>query len=143
MEKDDLKIRPKQPYFVMAASKYYKSVVLKYGISHFYHFELTEEKEHVILAIPDGCIDILFCCDETHPEARICGTVLSPSLVFNQKATYYFGVRFLPGKVPDICNIPMSEAINQEIPLEEVIQDKDLIKKSPASGILSSNKKSF
>ncbi len=129
MEDNDLKIRPKQPYFVMASSKYYKSVILKYGISHFYSFELTEGKDNAVLAIPDGCVDILFCCDESHPEARICGTVLSPSVVFNQSAAYYFGVRFLPGKVPDICNLPMSEIINQELPLDEVIQDKGLIEK--------------
>lgn len=118
MEHNNLKIRPKQPYFVMASSKYYKSVILKYGISHFYSFELTEEKDNAVLAIPDGCVDILFCCDESHPEARICGTVLSPSVVFNQNAAYYFGVRFLPGKVPDICSLPMSEIIDQELPLD-------------------------
>lgn len=133
MVKDNLKIRPKQPFFVMATSKYFKSVVLKYGISHFYQFELTKDEEHFMLAVPDGCVDILFCCDEARPEARICGTVLSPDAAFVSKATYYFGVRFLPGKIPDICSIPMSELIGQALPLDQVIQDEDLIKRITGS----------
>jgi hypothetical protein len=28
-------VSPKQPYFVMATSRYYKAVVMDYGISHF------------------------------------------------------------------------------------------------------------
>ena len=60
MEDNDLKIRPKQPYFVMASSKYYKSVILKYGISHFYSFELTEGKDNAVLAIPDGCVAVSY-----------------------------------------------------------------------------------
>lgn len=122
------KVLPKQPYFVMANSKYYKSVVLKYGISHFYSFQLEPDKEAMI-AIPDGCIDILFCCDKDHPDAKICGTVLTPTKTYSYASSYYFGVRFLPGKVPNLCKIPMAEVVAQEVPLQEVIADKDLIEK--------------
>lgn len=143
MIEKDPKVLPKQPYFVMATSKYYKSVILKYGISHFYSFEMTHQKESVLLAIPDGCIDILFCCDEHHPEAKICGTVLTPTITTNQEASYYFGVRFLPGKIPKICSLPMSEMIGEEIPLKEVINDHDLIEKITSSRNFSYQQKVF
>lgn len=53
-------VLPKQPYFVMATTQYYKSLVMKYGISHFYNFIVDEKSENHLLAIPDGCVDILF-----------------------------------------------------------------------------------
>lgn len=143
MNTTNTKVLPKQPYFVMATSKYYKSVILQYGISHFYSFRLEKNKEHTMLAIPDGCIDFLFRCDDNHPEAKICGTVLTPTITFSQEASYYFGVRFLPGKVPEICGIPMADVISAEIPLNELIQDKDLIEKITSSQDFKYQQKTF
>ncbi len=57
-------ISPKQPYFVMNTSQYYKAVVMNYGISHFYAFRRNRTIDSSIFAIPDGSIDIYFCCDK-------------------------------------------------------------------------------
>ena len=119
-------ISPKQPYFVMGTSCYYKVVVMKYGISHFYCFQKDQTMKNTIKAIPDGCIDILFCCDEKEPYANVCGTVLQPKLVFNEKTEYFFGVRFLPGNSLKFKNATMSDFVEQEIPFLEVMEDKDL-----------------
>lgn len=124
-------ISPKQPYFVMATSRYYKAVVMAYGISHFYCFQ-NDMIESSILAVPDGCIDILFCCDEKEPYATICGTVLHPKVVRNEK-TYFFGVRFLPGLSLKFQDVTMSDFVETEIPLLDVINDKDLFEKITSS----------
>lgn len=133
LEPKDMIICPKQPYFVMATSRYYKAVVMNYGISHFYCFQKDDIIENSIIAVPDGCIDILFCCDEKEPYAHVCGTVLHPKLVINEKNKYYFGVRFLPGNSLKFKHITMADLVEKEIPLLEVINDKDLFEQITSS----------
>lgn len=113
----------------MTTTKYYKSMVLNYGISHFYSFMMDEIKDDAMMAVPDGCIDILFCCDSHSPSAKVCGTVLQPSYTFARKNCYYFGVRFLPGHIPCLCHVNMAEVLAQEIPLEALLKDKDMFYK--------------
>jgi AraC-like DNA-binding protein len=129
LETKNKTISPKQPYFVMATSRYYKAVVMNYGISHFYCFHKDDFIENSIIAVPDGCIDILFCCDEKKPYAYVCGTVLEPKSVMYEKNQYFFGVRFLPGCSLKFKNASMSDFVGQEISFLEVIEDKELFEK--------------
>lgn len=122
---------PKQPYFVLATSRYYKAVVMDYGISHFYCFQ-NDLIENPILAVPDGCIDILFCCDKNEPYATICGTVLHPKIIRNEKA-YFFGVRFLPGLSLKFKDVTMKDFVDTEIPLLDVIRDTELFNQITSS----------
>lgn len=122
---DLLKIFPKQPFFVLAAEKYYKSVIVNYGISHFYEFTAKPGVGQEAVAIPDGTVDILFCCNEEKPWANICGTVMHPHVVIHEEGLY-FGVRFLPGTVPANCDVSMADLVEQEIPLQDVLKDRDL-----------------
>nr|WP_320026901.1 helix-turn-helix domain-containing protein [uncultured Acetobacterium sp.] len=124
-------VSPKQPYFVMATSRYYKAVVMNYGISHFYCFN-NDVIGNSVIAVPDGCIDMLFCCDDKKPYASVCGTVLHPKIVKNER-NYYFGIRFLPGLSLNLKNAAMSDFIENEIPFLEVIQDKELFDKITGS----------
>lgn len=124
-------VSPKQPYFVMATSRYYKAVVMNYGISHFYCFS-NDIIGNSMIAVPDGCIDILFCCDEKEPYANICGTVLQPRVIPN-KRNYYFGIRFLPGLTLTAKQTIMSDFVENEIPFLEVIEDKELFEKITTS----------
>lgn len=126
-------ISPKQPFFVMATTHYYKSVVMKYGISHFYCFKKDNIINNSIIAVPDGCIDIVFCCDEKKPFAEICGTVLRPTKTRLGSNEYYFGVRFQPGKGYQNMKISLSELVGQEIPFLEVTEDKDLFERITCS----------
>lgn len=118
-------VLPKQPFFVLATHQYYKVLVMKYGISHFYSFEVEPGTETTAVAIPDGCVDILFCCDADQPYANICGTVLHPHKVFH-KACHYFGVRFMPGVIPKICDTTMPELLEREVPLQEVLLEPEI-----------------
>ena len=123
---DLLKIFPKQPFFVLAAEKYYKSVIMNYGIAHFYEFVAEPGVGQEAVAIPDGTVDILFCCNEEKHWANICGTVMHPHVVLHEEGLY-FGVRFLPGVVPANCDVSMADLVEQEIPLQDVLKDRDLI----------------
>jgi AraC-like DNA-binding protein len=126
-------ISPKQPYFVMASSRYYKAVVMNYGISHFYCFQKDDAIENSMIAVPDGCIDILFCCDEKEPYAYVCGTVLQPKLVHNENKKYFFGVRFLPGNTFKFKDVNMSDFVEREISFLDVVRDKELFEQITSS----------
>ncbi|MDP4177387.1 MAG: helix-turn-helix domain-containing protein [Bacillota bacterium] len=131
LEPNNIIISPKQPYFVMAAPHYYKAIVMNYGISHFYCFKKYET--NTITAIPDGCIDIVFYCDDNDPKAFVCGTVLHPKEAFSEKNKYFFGVRFLPGSSIKFKNANMSDFVDRQIPFLEVLEDKDLFQKITSS----------
>ena len=126
-------ISPKQPYFVMTTSHYYKAVIMNYGISHFYCFTKEDIIEKQFIAVPDGCVDILFCCDDKAPYAHICGTVLRPTLTHNNENKYFFGVRFLPGNPFKFKEITMSDLIGNELPFLEVVKDYELFEKITSS----------
>lgn len=118
-----------QPYFVMSTFKYYKAVVGYLGISHFYAFVKENIDCHDMIAVPDGCIDILFKCDETAPFAEVCGSVLQAKKVLTNNTSYYFGVRFYPGGGYNYKNIKIGEIIDHQIPLTDVLDSKDMIEK--------------
>lgn len=119
-------ISPKQPYFVMNTSQYYKAVVMNYGISNFYAFRRNRTIDSSIFAIPDGSIDIYFCCDKKNPSAYVCGTVLHPEIAFTEDNQYLFGVRFLPGNCIKSKNASMSDFVSSRVPFLDVMGDKRL-----------------
>lgn len=108
-------IHSKQPWFVLGSAKdfllYHSDIP---NISHFYSFEADPSTEQV-LAIPDGCVDILFDCDELRPTARVCGTTLEATnaeFIHNHR---YFGVRFAPGVIPDFLEVSANELIEHQL----------------------------
>jgi len=129
----DLKqiVSPKQPYFVMATSRYYKAVMMDYGISHFYCFR-NNVAHNAVTIVPDGSLDIQFCCDEQNPHANISGTVLNPRIVENDQ-NYFFGVRFLPGMACKLNKTDMSDFVENKVPFLEVIKDPELFEKITTS----------
>ncbi|MCC8136251.1 MAG: helix-turn-helix domain-containing protein [Ruminococcus sp.] len=128
MEKQ-IYMTPKQPFFVTSSEHYIKYVMNRFGIVHFYQCKTGNAPRY---AIPDGCVDMVFCCDSSNPYAEICGTVLTPENVLLNSNTYYFGVRFLPGYNPVLgSDVMMSELINRRVPFEALINDRRM-----AEGIL-------
>lgn len=85
------------------------------------------------MAVPDGCMDILFCCDEKNPSADICGTVLHPLSAHMKKEKYYFGIRFLPGNILPFPNIWMKDFIANQVPFLDVVDQKELFEKITGS----------
>ena len=118
-----------QPYFVLAAEKYYKTVVNDLGISHFYTIPEKAIDDRTMMAVPDGCIDILFNCDPDRPYAEVCGSVLSPTKVLTGETARYFGVRFYPGFGYRYNNIKMEDVINSQLPLEDLLDASEMFEK--------------
>lgn len=111
----------KQPWFIMNAAEDYRLIVSQDPcISHFYSFTAGQSSE-LTLAIPDGCIDIIFDCDDVNPSAKICGTTLAPVNPSFKADHRYFGVRFELGLIPKFLNISADLLVNQQIDLLDLV----------------------
>jgi len=110
-------IHSKQPWFVLSAARYFSVAGSDNpSISHFYGFEAGRAADQT-MAIPDGCIDILFDCNENRPEAKVCGTSMKATRVPFHPGHRYFGVRFVPGVIPDFLDASAEEVVGQELDL--------------------------
>ncbi|PLR34734.1 AraC family transcriptional regulator [Chimaeribacter californicus] len=114
-------IHPEQPWFVLSAARHYTVMGSENpAISHFYRFDRAP-MAGMTLAIPDGCVDILFDCDATRPMARVCGTTLEARSAELKAGHHYFGVRFAPGVMPDFLDVMAEELTDREFGFLDVI----------------------
>ncbi|MBC3301944.1 AraC family transcriptional regulator [Pseudomonas sp. SWRI18] len=107
-----------QPWFVLNSSRYSVMPSEHPAISHFYAFDVDLSAD--LLAVPDGCVDIVFDCDATRPTVRICGTPLEAQRVELLQGHHYFGVRFAPGVIPGFINVMAEDLTEQEWDLLQV-----------------------
>ncbi|MEI2264322.1 AraC family transcriptional regulator [Erwinia sp. CGal63] len=115
------RLQPEQPWFVLNAAKHYSLIASENpAISHFYSFEVASSAE-MTLAIPDGCVDIVFDCDPLNPRARVCGTTLEARGADMLHNHHYFGVRFAPGVVPDFLDVMAEEIPDREFSFLEAV----------------------
>ncbi len=133
-----LSMHSHQPWFVLQAAKAFSvSISDSPLISHFYSFE-TPSFSPFMLSVPDGCIDILFDCDDTHPSVSVHGTMLQAGSVEFCKGRRYVGVRFSPGVIPDFLNLSAEEliegsfdlldvSVNAERVFEQVVREKNFV----------------
>lgn len=121
-----LYMTPKQPFFVTSSESYYKYIFNQFGIVHFYQ---CNTGDHPRYAIPDGCVDMVFCCGTGVPNAEICGTVLAREPVLLRSDACYFGVRFLPGYNPVLEHTSdiMRDLVGHRIPLCDLIHDDRML----------------
>jgi len=116
-------IHSKQPFFVLNSEHFMTHLEPENPeVSHFYRFKAGHNKKPII-AIPDGCIDIVFDCDADSPTAQVCGTRLEAGMVSFLPGHRYFGVRFVPGVFPDFLTVSAQEIIANELDLQDVMAD--------------------
>ena len=110
-----------QPWFVFNATQRYR-VAKSFDprISHFYSF-VVDRPDAKALAIPDGCVDIIFDCDSTNPSARVCGTPARVREFDLQQGHKYFGVRFCSGYTPSFLTVSASELRDHEFELSHTM----------------------
>ena len=114
-------IRSKQPWLVMnAANKFSLSGSDNRAISHFYSFE-SKNTEEQTFAIPDGCVEVLFDCDNHNPSGEVFGTPMQAINIELKKNHQYFGVRFTPGVMPDFLNISAGDLVGNHYDLLDLI----------------------
>ncbi|PPC79250.1 AraC family transcriptional regulator [Pokkaliibacter plantistimulans] len=108
-------IHSKQPWFVMSAAEYFSLFASDDPmISHYYSFE-ADHTHGMTMAIPDGCVDIVFDCDPSAPNAVVCGTAVEATSARFIHKHRYFGVRYAPGLVPDFVKASAAEMIDQKL----------------------------
>lgn len=122
-----------QPYIAMSSFKYYKQLVNCHGISHFYTFTKDNANHQNSLAVPDGCIDILFSTSDNKPSVHIYGSVLQPTFVFDDDSSDFFGVRFYPGGGYTFRDIKIKELINNMYDFTELIPSDELLERIATS----------
>ncbi|GLR09345.1 AraC family transcriptional regulator [Mixta theicola] len=116
-------LQPEQPWFVLSASQKYSLMRSEnQSVSHFYSFKVSRNAINT-LAIPDGCVDILFDCNDSKPVARVCGSPLEAREVELIPGHDYFGVRFKPGALPAFLNLSAEELTDNEYSFLDVIPD--------------------
>lgn len=116
-------VRPEQPWFVFNAARHYSIMASQNPeISHYYCFEAAQTPQPT-LAMPDGCVDVIFDCDSHAPVAGVYGTPLEARTFDLKPGHRYFGARFAPGVVPDFLHLDASSMINGEFLLGDVVAD--------------------
>ena len=112
-----------QPWFSLRAKHSETFVPGRHPVIQcFYRFEV-EQPSGATLAVPDGCVDMVFNCDDLNPGARICGSPLkarNSGLIHRHR---YFGVRFHIGLLPAFLNMPADEILDHELNLLEVLPE--------------------
>jgi len=119
----DFGFHPEQPWFVVNSATHYSVIPSQNpAISHFYSFDVAATAP-TTLAVPDGCIDIVFDCDSSSPTARVCGTTLEARDAEMHHGHHYFGIRFAPGIIPDFLDVMAEEIPGQEFGFLDVVPD--------------------
>lgn len=114
---------PLQPEFEMKTDYYIEHMEQEDNNNStilFYQFKMNENLSESLSVIPDGCIDILFRCDQKNPSAHVCGSVLERKTINLQENYEYFGVRFLPNQETQKMKYSLKEMIDREVPLVEM-----------------------
>ncbi|EOB6679381.1 helix-turn-helix domain-containing protein [Vibrio vulnificus] len=114
-------LRSVQPWFVLGANHFDSLLTPQSAMtSHFYSFDASGDMDSTI-AIPDGCIDLLFDCSPDSPNAYICGSPLEAIKADFTQGHNYLGVRFRPGVIPDLRNLDVDEVISNRLDLSDLV----------------------
>lgn len=118
-------IHSKQPFMVLGSEQFHLHLAPENPeISHFYSFTADKSCKPARV-IPDGCIDLLFDCDASDSTGMVYGSRMETDAVQFESNHRYFGVRFLPGVLPNFLTISASELIGQEYSLQEVMKGSE------------------
>lgn len=87
----------------------------------YYQFTLCQDTDMVHI-VPDGCMDVLICCDPSRPHSLICGTILQGESIRFHKGATYFGIRLTPTQSLYIRPAPFRDLVDRQLPLGDVMQ---------------------
>lgn len=92
------------------------------NIALFYQFNTQKEATNRFSLIPDGSIDIIFCCCPNNPDSFIWTSPLFRSEEIDLKEDCeYFGVRLFPEQKILNVKYSMKELLGKKIPLSEFL----------------------
>lgn len=117
---------PVQPEMQSNCSNYleYKPKnVIQTDISLFYQFKTDNLSQGNIPIIPDGCLDIIICCNESHPYAILATSPEQRCSYQFEPNSEYFGVRLYPEQTLFSFQCSMKELLQQQqIPLFDILK---------------------
>lgn len=112
-----------QPWFVLSAATHYNLMMSDDpAISHYYSFE-ADHTNGLAIAIPDGCVDILFDCEPDNPSAHVCGSTMEAREAELQHRHRYFGVRFAQGVLPNFLDASATDLVDQRCSLLNLVPE--------------------
>lgn len=115
-----------QPLFML--TKNYKEFIPRgehcNSIALFYQFQMPSNRNQLV-AVPDGVVDLIFCCDPSKPSAKVVGSVTKGKNLAFQPDTDYFGIRFVPGQSSPYLADPGKDFVEQEILLTDIMRESD------------------
>lgn len=88
----------------------------------YYQFQLQKDSNKPILIEPDGCIDILFNCNDTKPQATVYGSYLEKKPYQLQSGQEYFGIRFIPNQDARNFYFSMKEITCKDVCLIDLLK---------------------
>lgn len=113
-------IHPIQPYLAFGSRHYHKRIINSMGIAHLFEYCYNSEQEADYLGIPDGSFDIFWDLTEPRPAAFGAGIFTHSNKCIRKKGHRYFGVRFMPGIVPDFYIGITDAMMNTEIDISSL-----------------------
>ena len=122
-------IKPLQPYMVLVSENYQRVDENRLGISHCYQMDLSQNMDSEVDAVPDGCIDLVFCIDDGKVSTSIGGTVLKAKHWELGHGGTCFGIRFMPGSGVMPKELSPDMLVNQDIEIDGNIFGDNLVEK--------------
>lgn len=119
MKDEALHIHTLQSDIVLKTDKFYQRIICDKGISHFYSFNISKDKDENISFVPDGCSNLIFEYMPSDVKSYFIGNTDVLTEFSFKKESEYFGIRFEPGENPFMFSQEVKDLVSQKIPLEE------------------------
>ncbi|RYL92509.1 AraC family transcriptional regulator [Sporolactobacillus sp. THM7-4] len=115
---------PTQPELILGRNDYKEFKPSSKNVALYYQFKTANHDQPSLPIIPDGCFDILICCNPVKPSAVFWSSTVKRSL--KEQLNYYpnsvyFGIRLLPDQEVLTIKYSMKELIDKQIHLFDVL----------------------
>jgi AraC-like DNA-binding protein len=119
-----------QPFFLVNTAHAYHKLLAEPPVAHFYEFQADAPDAAHSVAVPDGCVDIYFTFGggpgANGPEGYACGMVTQGDPLRIPRGSTVFGVRYLPGYIPERLGVSIRELVNARLPVSQIRGGQDL-----------------
>jgi len=118
---------PVQYGFRLETNSYQERLVPYQGQAVLYYQYVMDKAVDAIRMVPDGCLDVLICCDPKRPHSLICGTILQGEQIFFHAGATYFGIRLTPLQSLCLSPAPFRDLIDRQLFLGDIVRGVDCL----------------
>jgi len=116
---------PFQPYCALYGATFRNHILdqsdpLSSIVSEFYEIENAGTTQEYMPMLPDGCNEIMICCNGRNVQAFFSVSIRSLRKFIFEKNCYIFGIRFMPGRSYSLVRDTLHENKNKPIPLDQM-----------------------